>query len=561
MFTNIKTRFIIFSLSIFFVLFSFIPSIYELSNKHNLQSNREFVLEHNYMFDYNFYLSRIRQGSEGRWLISEKYFDEPHGGSLFQIVYLYMGKVGSIFFLDPTSIYHIARVFFGFVFLVMIGSYCLHFFKGKWVIIGFLLIVTASSFPIPMIINGFPRFGTYMGWWSAIDSLQRITFLPHILIGQIGLLFFIRQFSEHNDISIRRWIILGILGFFIGLVFPPTLIIIYVYFFVLDFMYIITLCLQKSFNFKVFFIRKLLPQIIFVVFSFPIFFYLQLMFAVMPWKALALFDVQYRIQLDYVEYILALGPVFFLGTIGIVWAIMKRDTRLYPPIAWVFSVFILFRIFEYVPQQSPSRFTEALLNIPFGILSAYLFWQIIILIDRANFFSKKLQKILRVGIFSLLGVIIFFGLGVMVSMVFWLTDQAHAKRTGTYTVPLGTQIVYPLTDFMKGIYYLRDNTEKNEVVLAYITAGNYIPAYSGNFVYLGHANTPDEPAKEGIAARFFKGQMSSNEAKQFLKDRRISYVYFGIQEKELGGLSELLSYYPYLREVYVNSGVTIYRVQ
>jgi hypothetical protein len=57
-----KIKIAILLLSVFFVLFSFTPSLYELFHAKDLPKERFFVLEHNYMFDYNFYLSRIREG-------------------------------------------------------------------------------------------------------------------------------------------------------------------------------------------------------------------------------------------------------------------------------------------------------------------------------------------------------------------------------------------------------------------------------------------------------------------------------------------------------------------
>ena len=78
--------------------------------------------------------------------------------------------------------------------------------------------------------------------------------------------------------------------------------------------------------------------------------------------------------------------------------------------------------------------------------------------------------------------------------------------------------MYPLTDFWSAIMWLETNTHHSSIVLSKITAGNYIPAYAGNFVYLGH--NPESPffdEKVAQADRFFSGQMTSDEAKQFIK--------------------------------------------
>src|SRR3989344_5772809 len=95
-----------------FVLFSLAPTFYELSRARDLHTERQFELVHNFPTDYNFYLSRIKQGLDGRWTVVEKYTSEPHNGSFIHEMYLLMGHVGKVVRV-PThrtgDIYHVAR--------------------------------------------------------------------------------------------------------------------------------------------------------------------------------------------------------------------------------------------------------------------------------------------------------------------------------------------------------------------------------------------------------------------------------------------------------------------
>lgn len=580
---------LVFILSIFFVTFSFAPSLYEIYHVKDLPGERVFVLEHNYMFDYNFYLSRIRQGQEGRWLVSEKYYNRPHKGSLMQVFYLYLGKIGGLFGLSPPLTYHLSRLLLGLMLLLMIGGYTSSFFSGPpfgevnwWGMVAFLLIVTSGSWPIPVkLASGGWRFATYMGWWSAVDSLQRITFIPHVVFGQIYLLLFIWVFGTKSlkELRLLKLIGWGIGGFLVGIVFPPTLIVVYTVFGILSVLELVfskSLKELKALKIEGWIKEKILPRIVFILLSFPALFYLQLIFKVMPWRALALFDIEHRMPLPYREYAYALGPVLPLGMVGLIVAFAKKEKKLLSVVSWILGLFLLFAAFEHVPQQSPLRFTEGLIHIPLGILATYLFWsvwQAFHKYSRSWRNVEKEEKGSKIGLVRLIGKVgkigvggvVFFvivmGLLVMGSMVGWLTDQAYGKRVGTWLVPIGAQLVYPLEDFMNGVYFLRDNTSSETVVLGYVTSSNFIPAYAGNYTYIGHANTPDEWTKNKIVEEFFVGKMDKEKAEEFLKKERISYIYFGPQERELGNVGDLGEIYPFVKVIYENKRVKVYRVE
>jgi hypothetical protein len=657
-----KTKIILIFLSIFFVLLSFVPTIYEINYSKNLPKNRTFELVHNYMFDYNFYLSRIREGTEGRWMVVEKYYNVPHPGSVFQIIYLYAGKIGGVFHLTPPVIYHLMRFILGLALILTVAFYVRKFFSGWWQIIAFLITVTAGSWPIMMKIGGAWRSGTYMGWWSASDSLQRITFLPHVLFGQLFMLIFIWHFSYQTSISlgpdvrqphshpqgdpgrgvprltppmlnnIFKWLYLNnnfiariknflnyacgschsrvpnfrfnshaenvnnypssltthaqmklnsgslahvirnlitrnllklfgwsILGFATGIVFPPAIIIVVAFFGVLTALELLEIVEKKDkkIHLKKWFGELGLPRFIFSFIAMLALFYLNLLFKVLPWKALALFDVLHRMPLPYKEYALSLGPVLPLGIAGLVVAYIKAKREFFPPAAWIIAIGLLCVIFEKIPTQSPLRFTEAAIHIPLGILTTFLihhFWQAV------SGYSRRKRKTIRIFLSLITVGILVIGFWIMYSMIGWLTDSVKGKVLGTWEVPTGAELVYPLKDFMDAVYYLRDNTSKESVVLAYVTAGNYIPAYAGNFVFIGHANTPGEDKKEPVAAEFFAGKMKVDEAKSFLQENHISYIYFGPQEKEQGSVQNLGSVYPFITSVYGNGKVTIYKL-
>lgn len=109
-----------------------------------------------------------------------------------------------------------------------------YFRSFKWQILAFLIVIVSGSFPrFSTDPQGILHIGRFMEWWSNIDALQRITFIPHILFGQVVSFYLlyrltIKQFNNlpvgKAGLTIKQWIMYIVLGNLAGLVFPPSLI-------------------------------------------------------------------------------------------------------------------------------------------------------------------------------------------------------------------------------------------------------------------------------------------------------------------------------------------------
>ena len=119
--------------------------------------------------------------------------------------------------------------------------------------------------------------------------------------------------------------------------------------------------------------------------------------------------------------------------------------------------------------------------------------------------------------------------------------------------------MYPLKDFISAMIFIQDNTSRTTVILSETTAGNYIPVYSGNTVYVGQANTVNTEQKEPVVKDFFAGAMSAEQAKEFLTANNLHYIFFGPQETADGGIWDLTKTYPFLTQMYHNTNVRVYR--
>lgn len=577
-----------------FVVFSLTPTFYELRRAGDVQSNRSFELVHNFPTDYNFYLSRIRQGLEGRWTVVEKYTSEPHGGSFIHHMYVGMGQVGRFLRVPwgrAGDVYHVARIVLAITLLRMIAAFCKRSFApttaevgissfsrrqgpdrasvhtssaaravtalemkrlpAPWIYLAFLLAVTASSWPKLVYVEGVARFGGYMPWWSVVDSLQRITFIPHILAGQALIIFLVIELTSLRSLTVfkdgKSVIFLGLLGFALGMIFPPGLIFVY------SVMGVYALLQGKEMK------KWIAPYVGFVCVSMPAIAYLFLMTSVYPWKRLAEFDTIHPLPFNYLEYIKALGSLLPLGLMGLIVALGKKEKVMMTAVAWVVAWIALLWVFKFIPAQSPLRFSEMLPTVPLGVLTAYLFYRISILGHLGNLghLIKAIPMLL-----------IIVGLFHMYSSWLWQKDFVdHKIRAGIPLVPTGSYVMYPLKDFVSAIGYIGDNSRRDAIILSETTAGNYIPVYSGNTVYVGHDNTVHAEQKKELVKQFFSGTMTAESARAWLEKEHITMVFFGPQEREDlsarvgGGVVDFTSIYPFLTPTYTNAHVTIYAIQ
>ena len=529
-----------------FVLSSLSPSIYELSRKDMLQTDRQFELVHNFPTDYNFYLSRIREGLEGRITVTVKYTSEPHAGSLIHEMYLFMGRAGRfarVPYHRAGDVYHVARIVLAITLLGLIAAFSMKSFAGigrasayMTGLTAFVLAVTASSWPKLVEVGGVWRFGGYMAWWSVMDSLQRITFIPHLLAGQALIVFLILAVTSVSVVTNAALIMmLGLSALVLGMIFPPGLLFVYtvmaVYF------------LLSGRNRR----RLFVPYVIIGMVSAASLFYLMLMTGIYPWKRLAEVDMIRPLPFDYAEYFRAMGPTLPLGLIGLVVALMSFETLMFPAVSWVIAWAALLGIFAFVPQQSPLRFSEMIPHVPLGALGMYALF--------------RLYRIRPFRIVAMLVPCILIGTGVfhMYSSYLWQRDFVdHKIRATLPLVPTGSYVMYPLKDFISAMQFIGEQTKGMGVVLSETTAGNYIPVVSGNTVYAGHDNTVAFEVKKEKVREFFSGRMNADEAHRWIQSMGARYVFFGPQEREDGRVNDLSLSYPFLRQAYKNNRVTVY---
>jgi len=542
--------------------------------------------EHIYTYDYNVYLSKIRQGMEGRWTVVDKYTNDTNQkGVLLQMLYLLTVKVGGLLHLDPTLSFHLIRVILSFAFVLTVIALNVYFLrKPVLYFTGTLVTLLASSFPVFYQYLGTTWVGQYMPWWQEMDVLKRISYLPHYLLNYIIIGLFailIYRVGTIHELSLRKnkhFIFLCVLLFFSFFIHPAGG---FLFFLSWGLYHFIKTVWFRSYKAKD--VLNVIRQTLILLFvaAIPLL-YIKFVTATYPWKTLIDFDRDNRLAFKFNEYILALGPVFFTGVLGTIVVLWKKDERFLSLVTWFLGAFLGIILFQHIPFQSELRFVQTANHIPLAILTIYFLNELQLFLknrwasfgdpdsaqrvsERALTGKKRAQnlfKLLLINclVYLVIGSILILGIIQSYFSIKGQTDFIHQRAVaGNPLVPYPPQVMYPLNDFYNAMMWLKDNTARTDVVFSKVTAGNYIPAYSGNYVYLGHnPETPLYSQKVDNINQFFSGTMSSQNALKFLKSQNISYVFFGPQEKENPVFDP--KNYIFLKEVFTSPYVILYRV-
>ena len=605
-------------IGILFLLVSYIPNFYEASVTKLLQPDRQLIWgEHIYTYDYNVYLSKIRQGMEGRWNVVDKHTNQVNQSGVFlQMLYLLGGKAGGVLTLSPSATFHLMRAILSLLWVITIVVLNFYFLKKpSLAAIGVILSLLAASFPTFYEYKGETWIGMYMGWWQEMDVLKRISYIPHYTLNYIilaVLTILMAKTPVSNDpptsaetglrgadpkgstltelrntassLIDKNFIMIAIilfLSFFIhpagGLVFLMSWFIYHLILFILRVKIPIFFDLggahpasagEHAHGAKKTGIERtfIFQSIILILISIITLLYFRSITSSYPWKSLVDYDKNYRIGVNLKEYLLALGPIVITGAFGLLLVFFKKERRLFPLVSWILAAFAGILIFKRFPYQSELRFVQTANHIPLAILSVYFLneLQVFLKSKGQNIKFKSMSMgfwILNLMINFVIAGIILLGITQTYFSIKAQTDFIHQRAiAGQPLVPYPPQVMYPLKDFVAAMQWLDKNSKNEEVVLSQVTAGNYIPAYSGNFVYLGHdPETPFYNEKSNLVNQFFSGQMEEKEALKFLNDNNISYVFNGPQEQEKAVKN--IKDYSFLKPVHQTYFVTVFKVK
>lgn len=458
-------------------------------------------------WDINVYLNALRQGFGGHWLYQNFYDSTSLAKLPIYFPYLFLGHLARVFSLPIPFIFHLASAFLTILFFFTLYLFLAFFFKEKnWRFLTLFLITFGGGigwlfFPKIVLADiGFPD-----------GTVFQTLHLPHFILNQT--VFLATLLFSLGALLFRKWYftLLGSLsGLFLASLHPYSLLVV-----VLVFLgYFLLLILARKDLTGVFYLT---PQF-FIWSAGLLFFYLLLRQS--PYFA-SPGDIPSPLYL-FLSYGL-LSPLAVLGAVFL-WR-EKEEKNLFL-LSWL--------LFHPLAIYFPLSFHRLAIKGFFIILVIAAAWGLKKLGTQVAKPWPIYFLVLSLSIFTQL-----FITGLL------LSPSVFDKRW-----------TYLTREEKQAFDFLLKNSKEGEIVLASYRIGNFLPANTNNRVYLGHTTVKFNPQeREKKIASFYSGRLSTS-ARQFLKNEKIDYVFWGPEEKELGNFD--LTKEPYLENIHQNGKVTIF---
>ena len=554
-----------------FVLLSIIPDLTRL--KHT-PAGTVFPLVHNHPDDYFYYLSLMRQGFDGHWLLTTYMTPESFTPAFVHTFYAFTGHLAKWFHLSLVNVYFFSRIILGFV-LILSSFFLAHKIFGskkgvlqnnvdildtphravilnnrkdysgtspKYFVWTCLFLLINNSFWFLKFNNGQYEFQQFLSFWTRLDPIMRITYIPHHLLSTIlavWSVYFLVIALEKN--LLRYCLLAGLLGFLAGFVYFATM---------LSLLgglgtAVLIVLINQIINFiragdarrrdpdstqptiggeywrernlrqdprilrqDPLFLNKLMLIAVYVALaglSLVYIFYISR--SGFPWSGYNKVAVKFTFSFKLWEYLLSLGPFFILMVIGLKVMFKKLTFLSLILLGWAIFPILgipLFRFF--LPQLGDVYFLETATYIPIGILAGFGAMYL------ETIFTKH-QKIISTLI--LVAILLYS----LVPFYFSLTNEPLQFTKNFYNI-------YVPNDIMKAFKWLDKNSPDKSVVLAGGFIGNLIPAFTHDKVVYGHpANTYASTKKKEDAYLVFSPK-NETDRPAILKKYSVSYIFY-----------------------------------
>lgn len=503
--------------------------------------------------DYSAYVSYIIQGQQGKWLAYDTHTSEPDlPGIVIHEEYVLWGKLTGIFGISAIYAYHLFRLVLGAILLTVLWQFIkLIFDESLLRLTAYFLVLFVGGLPKTLV----PTVTGYIPWLTELDIFSRFVALPHYLLGNIFFLLSLIQFIkftklQRHSIFNSSFFFLILSGLATGFTHAVSLITLYA---TLAIVTLLKIAIRLSVPFKktgVIVKSALLDVSILILFALltvPLLIYFRYLLTFLPWANLSLaWEAAAAYTTPPRDILFAIGPAVFLAPVGFLLLLLRKQVSVEKLvlISWLLAFFLLFYFSHPFLNIAQRRFLQTYFFIPVGLLAAPVVVSFSAWVGRQWHVSRNLAAVTALFLLFI--------------PTFPLLRDGFFSRFATFS-DFG-YLTYPPKDWVAGIYWLRDNTSHDSVVLGTWQAGHHIPFMAGNYVYWGHRwGTLEFLRKEELVKQFFGGKMTLEKARQFLIQGRVDYVFYGYEERSYGG--DLNKYRGLLTPAYEQPVLTIFKFQ
>lgn len=492
--------------------------------------------------DFPVYFSYIQQVKEGAWLIRDQFTSEFQDRGVLNLFWLEVGLSARVFHLPAIIVFRIYGVILIPVALVVLYLFISYFFQDKVRrFIAFLLGSFGSGIGVyfSQIIDPIIKNGTYT-WptdlWVAESNIFLSMFQsPHFILSWVLMMGVFLLFLLAIDNRKYRYSIAGgalaLYWFnFHPFYFPYAVIILAAF-------SLFMLIYKKRWDVAVHGAIITILGVPFVVYHY----WIISSSALHAGKA-----VQNILITPPFQYLLlGFGMLLVLGIAGMIVHLFKD--KIFDSCKWVFLVFWGIGGFAllYSPFFFQRRFMEGI-QIPLVIFSAIALFEISIWIKkRYPGFGKFLREY---PVIFILVAIMIFGM----SSVGMITRDLilYTEHNRLFLIP---------EDYIPAVHWIDENNQSSLAILSHPLAGNRIPGYVNQRVFVGHfVETVDFERKKQEATDYFTDNFTMGTAEEWLKNANIGYILYGPYEK--GDKLFEIDTQQYLSKIYEVGEVEVYEV-
>lgn len=490
--------------------------------------------------DTNVYLSYLEQARQGHYIFRDLYTAEPQHANLLNPFWLLLGVFGSLLHLAPLATYLVSRVILGALLIAVIARLAAAFFaEQRWRRLAILLAVFASgvgAWFAPFIDAAYHHTVPLHLWPMDLWVSEAFTFLslrhsPHFLaatiliIGSVG--FFMRSIERRStpDAVFAGLCMLALFSFHPFHAVSLALVTVGM---------LVVLIVRREHGMM----RQVLRFGLSWLIAVPAILYQYLIIRYDPiasGRATQNILPTTNLPVTIVSYgFLLIGAI--VGGISL-WRTGRLRSQLL--VAW--AVFHAASI--YAPIFFNRRLTHAL-DIPLAFLVAAGIAMIV-----RKFALRRMTTPMFAGIL----LVMLFGVS---NLWVYAQDLSFLLSAPSRTYPY---YFYLHDGYRDAFSWLEQRSDADTVVLSSAITGNFIPAWSGRKVVIGHTvETVDYEAKRSDVVLFYDPSTSDDWRRTFLRQQRVTDVIVGPWERDMGLFDPAAS--TQLSQEYVSGNVVLYRV-